>query len=164
MKKLFFIPILFCGFLANAQDFADTSVENANVSTIANHGKLTFTADIKSNQAGNNASHQVKIIVLLPEAKLHSYKVTDEFGRLLHSPLGCKAMRYNLGIHPYGYLICSVGDIQRSEATVSNRTVKLTVVTEVPLPEISHNFSVMVYNLIPDKDMTNNFRIGQVID
>jgi hypothetical protein len=163
MKKTLIIPIVFFGFLANAQvhDFADTAVENAKIDKSI-PTKITLTADIVSKIEGNNASHGVKIIVLLPQADIISYEAKTETGVLL----GCTPMRHTDASqvpHSYGgYVICEGEAIQRQNVppVAHPQGVRLKVVTALPPAGFSTNFSVMVYNLVPDSNMANNFWMG----
>ncbi len=164
MKKIIFtIPILFFGFCTNAQvrDFADTAIENVRINK-AVPNRLTLTADVVSKIEGNNASHNVKIIVLLPQADIISYEAKTETGVLL----GCMPMRHTDASnvpHSYGgYIICEGETLQRRNpaSPVPMQVMKLKVVTAKPPAGFPTNFGVMVYNLVPDFNMKNNFWTG----
>jgi hypothetical protein len=156
MKKLLFLPLLCLSFLVNAQtDFADTAIENPTVDETT-PDRLILKANVVSNEVGNNASRSVKIVILLPHARVYSYSARTENG----TPLSCTLMRYTNGVHPAGYIICNGGNIQRSSSSSPNRVVKIKVVTAVPDPAIvgnnPTNFGILTYNLLPDNNMKNN--------
>ena len=163
MKKVLIIPLLAIGFWTKAQvrDFADTAIGNARVDT-AVLNKLTLTADVVSKIEGNNASHNVKIIVLLPQADIISYEAKTETGVLL----GCMPMRHTNASnipHSYGgYIVCEGEALQRQNPAQPTpmQVIKLKVVTAKPPNGFPTNFGVMVYNLVPDINMRNNFWTG----
>ena len=159
MKTILFLAFISISFLSNAQiDFADTAIESAAVDT-TNPGRFKLKAKIVSNEFGNNASHGVKIVILLPEARLYSYSVRTERG----IPLSCSVMRHiSAGVtHPVGYLICDGRTLQRRTSTSPDRFINIKVETGVPDPTVIYpiqtNFSIMTYNLVPDNNMKNNF-------
>ena len=131
---------------------ADLAVKNVTLEKNPVSGEYTLTALVTNN--GDDCSRCSKIVVMLPpEIKVLSYKAINNTTKKKIPVSRC-----------LGMLVIDAGMMCPQEDYMGDpkkylKTVKIVVRTSDHTDKISKaSFAVMVYNKIPDLDLSNNYK------
>jgi hypothetical protein len=156
MKKLFFIPLLFCGLWANAQNcipcvdnVAQGAIENADLSikslSLKNFTPSGYTIRVDVAYINDDCAKKPKLVVLMPSNAIPtviSGILTSNPATVTCSVLGNGSVECKLGA-----IICPT-----DSATIKNPWVEIKVKSKI------QNVSAFVYSATPDARQCNNFK------